>query len=189
MLSKLPIGDLATQYFADRNMFCAGRVKDEDLKRLAKATQGVVQTTCNGLDVKSLGTCESFEEIQIGAERWNLFHKPTVKSSTIILRGGSEQYISEAERSLNDAIQVIKRVKKNQATVVGGGAIEMEISRHLREQAKLIEGKEQLVVFAFARALEVIPKTLAENAGLDSIDVLNKLRKLHNETGEHPDNK
>lgn len=71
-----------------------------------------------------------------------------MKTSTIILRGGSEQYISEAERSLNDAIQIVKRVKKNQETVSGGGAIEMEVSKYLRDQAKLIEGKEQIVVLA-----------------------------------------
>lgn len=162
-------------------MFCAGRVKDDDLKRLAKASSGIIQTTCNGLKTSVLGSCAKFEEIQIGVERWNLFHNPPTKTSTIILRGGSEQYISEAERSLNDAIQVVKRVKANHETVVGGGAIEMQISKHLREYAKTIEGKEQLVVFAYAKALEVIPKTLAENAGLDSINVLNKLRKLHTE--------
>jgi len=129
ILSKLPIGDLATQYFADMNMFCAGRVKDEDLRRLAKASNGIIQTTCNGLNEKVLGTCDLFEEIQIGTERWNLFYNPPQKTSTIILRGGSDQYIMEAERSLNDAIQVIKRVKKNQELVIGGGAIEMEISK------------------------------------------------------------
>jgi len=110
-------------------LFCAGRVKDEDLKRLAHATKGVIQTTVNGMTEAVLGTCAKFEEHQIGAERWNLFHNPPVKTSTIILRGGSEQYISEAERSLNDAIQVIKRVRKHQETVVGGGAIEMQVSK------------------------------------------------------------
>lgn len=148
MLSKLPIGDLATQYFADRHMFCAGRVKEEDLKRLATASKGIIQTTCNGLSSAVLGTCEKFEEIQIGIERWNLFHHPPNKTSTIILRGGSEQYISEAERSLNDAIQIVKRVRKNNETVVGGGAIEMCLSKYLREEAKKIDGKEQLIVMA-----------------------------------------
>lgn len=91
VLSKLPIGDLATQYFADRGMFCAGRVKTEDLQRLAKSTSAIIQTTCNGLKEKILGTCEEFQEIQIGSERWNIFHHPPQKTSTIILRGGSEQ--------------------------------------------------------------------------------------------------
>lgn len=129
VLSKLPIGDLATQYFADRGMFCAGRVKEEDLKRLATASKAVIQTTCNGLTKEILGTCEKFEERQIGSERWNFFHQPVNKTSTIILRGGSEQYTAEAERSLNDAIQIIKRVSKTKEIVAGGGAIEMQVSK------------------------------------------------------------
>jgi len=72
-------------------MFCAGRVKDEDLKRLAKASKGIIQTTVNGLNANVLGTCEKFEEHQIGSERWNIFRNPPEKTSTIILRGGSEQ--------------------------------------------------------------------------------------------------
>jgi len=129
VLSKLPIGDLATQYFADRGMFCAGRVKEDDLKRLAKASNAVIQTTCNGLTKEVLGTCEKFEERQIGSERWNFFHQPIQKTSTIIIRGGSEQYTAEAERSLNDAIQIVKRVRKTKEIVAGGGAIEMQISK------------------------------------------------------------
>lgn len=166
-------------------MFCAGRVKLEDLQRLAKASNAVIQTTCNGLTKEILGTCEKFEEKQIGSERWNFFHQPPNKTSTIILRGGSQQYTAEAERSLNDAIQVIKRVTKTKEIVAGGGAIEMQVSKYIREQSRSIEGKEQLVVLAFAKALETIPKTLAENAGLDSIEILNKLRKLHNEDGNN----
>jgi len=110
-------------------MFCAGRVKEEDLRRLATSSNGQIQTTVNDLSGKVLGTCALFEERQIGSERWNFFIKTPIKTSTIILRGGSEQYIQEAERSLNDAIQIIKRVRKNQETVVGGGAIEMEVSK------------------------------------------------------------
>jgi len=72
-------------------MFCAGRVKEDDLKRLAKASNAVIQTTCNGLTKEVLGTCEKFEERQIGSERWNFFHQPIQKTSTIIIRGGSEQ--------------------------------------------------------------------------------------------------
>lgn len=91
VLSKLPIGDLATQYFADRNIFCAGRVDAEDIKRVQKSTGAIVQTTVNGLTDDVLGTCKDFEEVQIGAERYNLFKDcPHSKSATIILRGGAE---------------------------------------------------------------------------------------------------
>ena len=91
ILSKLPIGDLATQYFADRNLFCAGRVQHDDILRLAKATGAVVQSTVNGIAGDILGTCGSFEEVQVGAERYNLFTGcPGTKSCTIVLRGGAD---------------------------------------------------------------------------------------------------
>jgi len=177
ILSKLPIGDLATQYFADRNIFCAGRVPHDDIQRLAKATGGVVQSTVNGLTDDVLGKCGDFEEIQVGAERYNLFTGcPGTRSCTILLRGGADQYIDEAERSLNDAIMIVRRAIKAQSVVAGGGAIEMELSRYLREYLRKIQGKTQLVINAFAKALEIIPRQLADNSGMDSTDVLNKLR-------------
>jgi T-complex protein 1 subunit eta len=184
VLSKLPIGDLATQYFADKNIFCAGRVPYEDLLRVAKATGGVIQTTVNGLTPEILGTCGEFEEVQLGGERYNLFKYCTnTKSATIVLRGGAEQFIEEAERSLNDAVMIVKRAIKAYAVVAGGGAIEMELSRYLREQVRTVSGKQQLVMNAFAKALEVIPKTLSENSGLDSTEILNKLRQKHAKEG------
>ena len=135
----MPSGDLATQYFADRDLFCAGRVNNEDLLRLAKATGGVVQTTVNGLTSEVLGSCGKFEEVQIGSERYNLFTGcPGTKSCTIVLRGGADQYIDEAERSLNDAIMIVRRAIKANSVVAGGGAIEMELSRHLREYLRKI---------------------------------------------------
>ena len=177
ILSKMPIGDLATQYFADRNLFCAGRVPNDDLLRLAKATGGVVQTTVNGITEEVLGTCGDFEEVQVGAERYNLFTGcPGTKSCTIVIRGGADQYIDEAERSLNDAIMIVRRAVKARSVVAGGGAIEMELSRYLREYLRTIQGKTQLVINAFAKALEIIPRQLADNSGMDSTDVLNKLR-------------
>lgn len=98
------------------------------------------------------------------------------KTVTIVIRGGASQYIEEAERSLNDAIMIVTRAIRTHAVVAGGGAIEMELSRHLREHVRTIKGKTQLVVNGFAKALEIIPKQLAENSGMDSTDVLNKLR-------------
>ena len=185
ILSKLPIGDLATQYFADRGLFCAGRVPHEDLNRLAKATGGVIQTTVHGITDDVLGTCGWFEEVQLGNERYNLFTECTAaKSCTIVLRGGAEQYIEEAERSLNDAIMIVRRAVKAKAVVAGGGAIEMELSRFLREYLRQISGKQQLVINGFAKALEIIPKILSENSGMDSTDVLNKLRQKHNQDEE-----
>ena len=180
VLSQLPIGDLATQYFADRNVFCAGRVSQEDLTRVSKATGARLLQTCNDINEKCLGTCGLFEEKQIGAERFNLFQECAhSKTATIILRGGAEQFIEEAERSMNDAIMVVRRASKATSIVCGGGAIEMELSKHVRKLGMKITGKEQLVVLGFARALETIPRTLAENSALDAVEILNKLRQKY----------
>jgi T-complex protein 1 subunit eta len=127
VLSRLPIGDLATQYFADRDIFCAGRVANDDLKRVVQAVGGSIQSTCSDILEKHLGTCELFEERQIGGERFNLFQGcPTAKTCTLLLRGGAEQFISEVERSLHDAIMIVKRTVKNNHVVAGGGAVEVK---------------------------------------------------------------
>jgi T-complex protein 1 subunit eta len=129
------------------------------LNRIAKATGGVIQTSTNGLTEDVLGLCGQFEEVQLGSERYNLFTKCTgTKSCTIVLRGGADQYIEEAERSLNDAIMIVRRAIIAYAVVAGGGAIEMELSRYLREYLRKISGKTQLVINGFAKALEVIPR-------------------------------
>jgi len=180
VLSKLPIGDLATQWFADRNIFCAGRVTAQDLRRVVQAVGGSVQSTCSDIERKHLGTCGKFEERQVGGERYNVFEDcPISKTCTLLLRGGAEQFIEEVERSLHDAIMVVKRAVKNSQVVAGGGAVEMDISAHIRAHARTIPGKVQLILTAFARALEIIPRQICDNAGLDATDVLNKLRQLH----------
>lgn len=184
VLSKLPIGDLATQYFADRDIFCAGRVTSDDLTRVVSAVGGSIQSTTSDMSEKVLGTCESFEERQVGVERFNIFEGcPKARTCTLILRGGAEQFIAEVERSLHDAIMIVRRAIKNQTVVAGGGACEMELSRHLRDVARTIEGKQQLIVGAFARSLEVIPRQLCDNAGFDATEVLNKLRYSHAQKG------
>ncbi|ORX84356.1 T-complex protein 1 subunit eta [Basidiobolus meristosporus CBS 931.73] len=184
VLSKLPIGDLATQYFADRDIFCAGRVATDDLSRVVQAVGGSVQSTCTDISEKHLGTCEVFEEKQIGGERFNLFTGcPAAKTCTLVLRGGAEQFIAEVERSLNDAIMIVRRAIKNNHVVAGGGATEMELSKYLRLHARTIQGKQQLIISAFAKALEVIPRQLCDNAGFDSTEILTKLRQKHAQGG------
>lgn len=182
VLSKLPIGDVATQYFADRDMFCAGRVVEEDLRRTMQACGGAILTTVSDLVDANLGSCEFFEELQVGKERYNFFKGcPNSKTVTIILRGGAEQFIEETERSLHDAIMIVRRALKNDSIVAGGGAIEMELSKYLRDYARTIAGKDQLIIASMAKSLEVIPRQLCDNAGFDSINLLNKLRQKHAE--------
>ncbi|KAG1757053.1 chaperonin Cpn60/TCP-1 family [Suillus lakei] len=146
VLSKLPIGDLATQWFADRDIFCAGRVPAADLRRVCQAVGGSVQSTCSDIAREHLGTCGRFDERQIGGERYNIFE------------------------DLHDAVMVV---------VAGGGAVEMDVSAHIRKHALSIPGKQQLILTAFAKALEIIPRQICDNAGLDSTDILNKLRMRH----------
>ena len=197
VLSKLPIGDLATQWFADRDIFCAGRVVAGDLRRVVQAVGGAIQSTCSDISREHLGTCGTFEEKQIGGERFNIFERcPKAKTCTLLLRGGAEQFIEEVERSLHDAIMVVKRAVRNGEVVAGGGAIEvqpsifsfrfptdqyyqMELSAFIRDHALSIPGKLQLIITAFAKALEIIPRQICDNAGLDSTDILNKLRMKH----------
>lgn len=197
ILSRLPIGDLATQYFADRQIFCAGRVAPDDIDRVAKATGATIQTSVFGITDSVLGLCETFEERGVGDERYNFFTGtlpyrmllllflifcpgcPKARTATILLRGGGEQFLEETDRSVHDALMIVKRTMASRKIVAGGGAIEMEISAFLRQHSRTIQGKQQLVMNAFARALEVIPRNVAENAGIDSIDVLNRLRKEH----------
>merc|ERR1711988_1195764 len=180
VLSKLAIGDLATQYFADRDIFCAGRVTEEDLNRVFKATGAPIQSTVHNLIPEVLGSCGCFEERQVGDERYNIFTDcPATKTATIVLRGGAEQFTEEAERSLHDAIMIVRRTLQNNVVVPGGGAIDMELSRLLRQHAKTIHGKGQFFVTAYAKALEVIPRQLSQNAGFDATELLNKLRHAH----------
>lgn len=185
VLSRLPIGDLATQYFADRGLFCAGRVADEDMTRVSRATGGRVQTSVQSITDDVLGTCAVFEERQVGDERYNVFNGcPEAKTATIVLRGGTEQFIEESERSIHDAICVVKRCISSSRIVAGGGAIEMELSKRVKDYAMQVEGKQQLVMMAFAKALEIIPRQLSENAGFDSTDIVNKLRNKHYKDAE-----
>lgn len=101
-------------------MFCAGRVAEDDLKRTVKACGGAILTTVSDLDAKTLGTCELFEEKQVGGERYNLFTGcPQAKTATVVLRGGSQQFMDETERSLHDAIMIVRRAMKNDSVVAG----------------------------------------------------------------------
>ena len=147
---------------------------------MSKATGAAIQTTVNDLNDSVLGTCEKFEETQVGGERFNFFSGCTnATTATIILRGGGEQFIAEMDRSIHDAIMVVRRARKHRSVVAGGGAIEIEVSKYLREYSRTILGKQQLIINAFGKALEVIPHQICDNAGLDATTILNKLRQRH----------
>jgi T-complex protein 1 subunit eta len=193
VLSRLPIGDLATQYFADHGIYSAGRVEEGDVVRAMKITNARILTTVSGLtkDSTAIGTCSRFEESGIGGERWCIMEAAEKKDSgssylgacTVLLRGGASQFLQETERSLHDAIMIVKRTILGGCKIIGGaGSIEMELSRYLRVEAKKIAGAEQAVIEAFAKALEIIPRQLIVNSGGDAVDLMAKLRKAHEET-------
>lgn len=182
VFSRMAIGDVATQYFADRGIFCAGRVPLEDLERVIKATGGSIQASTQNLSPTHLGSCEIFEERQVGGERFNFLSGcPGTKCCTLLLRGGADQFIAEVERSLHDAMMVVRRTMTSKKMVAGGGAVEMELAKCTRQYSRSVQGRLQLVLSSYAQAFEALPRQLCENAGLDSVDILTRLRKSHGE--------
>ena len=128
------------RYFADRDVFCAGRVSSDDLERVVQACGGSISSTCSDIQPQHLGTCERFDERQIGGERFNFFEGcPAAKTCTLVLRGGAEQFIAEVERSLHDAIMIVKRAIRNSSIVAGGGACEVRTVHQLHQNSLMIE--------------------------------------------------
>jgi T-complex protein 1 subunit eta len=155
------------------------------MRRVARACGASVQTSIHNLIPDVIGQCGKFEEKQIGDERYNIFSGcPKASTTTIVLRGGAEQFIAETERSIHDSVMIVRRAIKNSKIVPGGGAIEMELSKFLRLHARTIYGKAQLIINSYAKALEVIPRQLSDNAGFDSTDIMNRLRQKHQQPGD-----
>lgn len=150
------------------------------MKRTMKACGGSVQSTCNGLREEALGSCGMFEEKQIGNERFNFFTEvPQSKTCTIIIRGGATQFMEETQRSLHDAIMIVRRALRFDSIIAGGGAVEMDVMCKLKEHARSVAGKEANLIEAFAKALEIIPRQLCVNGGIDANDILSELRQRH----------
>src|SRR5437899_10243955 len=171
------VDDVAQHYLAKAGILTVRRIKESDLTKLAKATGARLVTNLDDLFEKDLGFAELVEVRKIETDRWVFVEGcKHPKSVTILVRGGSQRVVDEVERSVHDALMVVKDVMENPLIVAGGGAPETYAATKLREWAKSLEGREQLAVEKFADALEVIPITLAENAGMDPIDTLTSLR-------------
>ncbi|MCA1812709.1 MAG: TCP-1/cpn60 chaperonin family protein [Halobacteriales archaeon] len=175
------IDDLAQHFLAKAGIYAVRRVKKSDLDKLERATGGRIVSNLDDLDKQDLGKAELVEERKIGEDAMTFVTgcpKPT--SVSILIRGGTEHVIDEVERTLHDALGVTSTVVEDGGKVLaGGGAPEVEVALRLREWAPQVGGREQLAIEAFADALEVIPRTLAENAGLDAINILVDLREAH----------
>ncbi|MEM2925013.1 MAG: thermosome subunit alpha [Methanocellales archaeon] len=180
VLCQKGIDDIAQHYLAKANILAARRIKESDMEKLARATGATIVKSLEGLSPKDLGSAGLVEERKYGEEEMIFVEQcKNPKAVTIILRGGSEHVVDELERGVNDGLRVVEAAIEDGKLVAGGGAAEVEVALRLREYAATVGGREQLAIEAFADAIEVIPKTLAENAGLDPIDTIVDLRAEH----------
>jgi chaperonin GroEL (HSP60 family) len=178
------IDDLAQHYMAKEGLYAVRRVKRSDMDKLAKATGGKVVTNLDDLSASELGKAETVEEIKIGdSDMTYVTGCKNPKAVSVLVRGGTEHVVDEAERALHDALKVVSVSIEDGVVVAGGGAPEIELSLRLRDYGQSIGGREQLAIEAFAEALEIIPWTLAENAGMDAINVLIELKNSHTKKG------
>jgi thermosome len=184
VLCQKGIDDLAQHFLSRKNILAVRRVKKSDMEKLAKATGGKIITNLDDTTKKDLGYAQLVEERKIGDDKMTFIEGcKNPRAVTILIRGGTERIVDEAERSLHDALCVTRDVVEEPKIMAGGGAPEMEVAKVLKEYAETLPGREQLAVMCFAEALEAIPTTLAENAGLDPIDIISELR-AHHEKGK-----
>jgi thermosome len=177
LLCQKGVDDMAQHYLARAGIIAVRRVKESDMTKLAKATGARIVTNLDDLFEKDLGAASLVEERKIEEDRWVFVEGcKNPKAVTLLLRGGSQRVVDEVERSVHDALMVVKDVMENPSIVAGGGAPETYAATRLRNWAKSLEGREQLAVEKFADSLEAIPLTLSENAGMDPIDTLTNLR-------------
>jgi len=179
------IDDVAQHYLSKKGILAVRRVKKSDMEKLAKATGGRIVTSLNDLSDKDLGFAKLVEEQKIGDEDMVFVREcKNPKAVTILVRGGTEHVVDEIDRAIEDAIGAVSSSIEVGKIVPGGGAPEAEVARELRKYAEGFSGREQLAITSFADAMEVIPRSLAENGGLDPIDTLVSLRSEHDKKNQ-----
>jgi chaperonin GroEL (HSP60 family) len=180
LLCQKGIDDLPQHYLAKAGILAARRVKESDMKKLAKATGARIVSNIRELSKDDLGFAKVVEEKKVsGDEMLFIRDCKNPKAVSILVRGGTEHVVDEAERGIHDAVCVVAAAIESGKYVAGGGAIEVELAKEVRRYSDSIGGREQLAVNAFADSLEIIPRTLAESAGMDAIDTLVSLRSKH----------
>jgi thermosome len=184
VLCQKGVDDMAQHFLARKGILAARRIKKSDMEKLAKATGGKIVTNLDAITSADLGYASLVEERKIGEDKMTFVEGcKHPRAVTILIRGGTERIVDEAERSVHDALCVVRDVVEEPKILAGGGAPELEVSRMLKKYAETLPGREQLAVKSFAEAFEAVPITLTENAGLDPIDILSELRARH-EKGE-----
>jgi len=180
LLCEKGIDDVAQHYLAKKGILAVRRVKQSDIEKLVKATGAKVVSSIDELKASDLGEAGLVEERKVADDKMVFVEGcKNPKAVTILVRGGSERLVDEAERSIHDALCVVRDVVRDPRIVGGGGAPEAELAMRLQDYSQKLSGKEQLAVIAFADALETVPMALAENAGLDPIDIMVQLRSAH----------
>ena len=180
LLCQKGIDDLAQHFLTKSNIFTIKNISSSDIEKLARATGGRVVKSLDDLSRKDLGKAKIVEELKIGNDNMVFVRDcNNPKAVSLLIRGGTEHVIDEAERAVKDALGVLKAAIEDGLIVAGGGAPEMELTNQINKYAEKLSGREQLAVRAFAEALEIIPRTLAENAGLDPIDIIVGMKAAH----------
>ena len=186
LICQKGIDELAQHYMAKAGIFAIRRAKKSDMEALSKATSGRIVTNLDDLTGDDLGHAERVEEKKIGeSEMTFITGCPEAKSVSVLLRGGTEHVVDEIRRAFDDAVGVVSVAWEDGAVLTGGGSVLAALSRDLRTYAETVGGREQMAIEAFASALEIIPRTLAENAGLDPVTTLIELRKAHADGQSH----
>ncbi|MCL2891123.1 MAG: thermosome subunit, partial [Methanomassiliicoccaceae archaeon] len=174
------VDDLVQHYMAKQGIFGCRRLKQSDLEAVAKATGGKIIGNLSEISAKDLGKAKLVEEKAVGAEDMVFITGcSNPKAISVVIRGGTEHVMDEVERGMHDAIRVVGVTMEDGKVVAGAGAPEIELALRLSDYASSIGGREQLAIEAFAKSLEIIPWTIAENAGIDSIDTIIKLKAAH----------
>ncbi|MFH1850108.1 MAG: thermosome subunit beta [archaeon] len=180
LLCQKGIDDLAQHFLAKKGIFAARRIKKSDMENLAKATGASIVTNLDDLSEKDLGRAGVVEEQKVGDEEMTFVKEcKEAKAVSILIRGGTDHVIDEVKRAMEDAIGDISAALTEGKIVAGAGATEIELAKGLRKYAESLSGREQLAAASFADAVEIIPRTLAENSGLDPIDVMAALKSAH----------
>ena len=182
LICQKGIDDIAQHYLAKQGILAVRRVKESDMTKLAKATGGRISSNIDDMTVKDLGAAELVEQRKVETDKWVFIEGcKNPKAITLLLRGGSQRVVDEVDRSMHDSLMVVKDVIEKPAVVAGGGAPEEYLASHLKEWADKFEGRQQLAIKKYAEALEIIPLTIAENAGMDPINTMVTLRAKHSQ--------
>ena len=180
LICQKGIDDVAQHFLSKKGIYAVRRVSDSDMKKIAKATGGNPVSNLNDLNKDDLGFAGQVEEKKIGDEEFTyIMECKNPKAVTILVRGGTEHVTNEIERALTDAVGDVAAALKNCRVVAGAGAPEVKLALDLRKYAESLSGREQLAVHSFADSMEIIPRTLIENAGLDPIDIMTELKSAH----------